>query len=58
MNFHEWTSNSEELKLGLKLDYVGILRCYGRFFNAKIDENAKYSNLLPYREHFIRLLRK
>ena len=28
-------------QLGLKVDELGILRCYGRFLNVEVNENAK-----------------
>ena len=33
-----------------------MLRCFGRFQNVDISEQAKYPKLLPRQEHFIRLL--
>ena len=39
-------------QLGLKLDDMGILRCYGRFANAMISEDTKYPKLLLRYEHF------
>ena len=34
-------------QLGLKIDDMGILRCYGRFLNATIAESTKHPKLLP-----------
>ena len=34
-------------QLGLSEDDAGIIRCYGRYANAQIEENAKYPVLLP-----------
>ena len=43
-------------QLGLKIDDLGILRCYGRFLNATITDSAKHPKLLPRREHLTSLL--
>jgi len=43
-------------QLGLKIDDLGILRCYGRVLNATITDSAKYPKLLPWREHLTSLL--
>ena len=43
-------------QLGLKIDDMGILRCYGRFLNATIAESTKYPKLLLRREHLTTLL--
>ena len=43
-------------QLGLKIDDLGILRCYGRFLNTTLTESAKHPKLLPRREHFTGLL--
>ena len=43
-------------QLGLKIDDMDILRCYGRFLNATMAEVTKYPKLLPRREHLISLL--
>ena len=48
--------NCLQQQLGLKLDEVGILRCYGRYSNAIINEDTKYPKLLPRYEHFTNLL--
>ena len=48
--------NCLQQQLGLKLDEVGILRCYGRYVNATISEGTKYPKLLPRYEHFTNLL--
>ena len=45
-------------QLGLEFDDHGILRCYGRFLNAEIDESSKFPKLLPQHEHFTHLLIK
>ena len=45
-------------QLGLKFDNIGLLRCYGRYLNAEIDESSKFPKLLPRREHFTQLLIK
>ena len=34
-------------QLGLKINDMGILRCYGRFLNATTAENAKHLKLIP-----------
>ena len=34
-------------QLGIREDDFEILRCYGRFLNAEINETAKYPKLLP-----------
>ena len=43
-------------QLGLKIDDMGILKCYGRFLNATIAESMKHPKLLPRREHLTTLL--
>ena len=45
-------------QLGLKLDSIGLLRCYGRYLNAEIDESSNFPKLLPRHEHFTQLLIK
>jgi len=45
-------------QLGLEFDDHGILRNYGRFLNAEIDESSKFPKLLPQHEHFTHLLIK
>ena len=42
----------------MKFDNIGLLRCYGRYLNAEIDESSKFPKLLPRREHFTQLLIK
>ena len=39
-------------------DELGILTCHGRILNADIPEDAKYSKMLPQREHFTGLVIK
>ena len=43
-------------QLGLKIDDMGILRCYGRFLNATIAESMKHPKLHPRQEHLTTLL--
>ena len=43
-------------QLGLKVDELGILRCYGRFLNVEVNENTKYPKLLPWHMRFTYLL--
>ena len=43
-------------QLGLKVDELGILRCYGRFLNVEVNENARYPKLLPRHVRFTYLL--
>ena len=43
-------------QLGLKVDELGILRCYGQFLNVKVNENTKYPKLLPRHMKFTYLL--
>jgi len=45
-------------QLGLEFDDIAILRCYGRFLNAEIDESSKFPELLPQHEYFTHLLIK
>ena len=45
-------------QLGLKFDNVGLLRCYGRYLNAEVDESLKFPKLLPRHERFTQLLIK
>ena len=44
------------IQLGLKVDELGILRCYGRFLNVEVNENARYPKLLPRHVRFTYLL--
>lgn len=48
--------NCLQKQLGLEVDKLGILHCYGRFQNADILESAKYPKLLPQHEHFTKLM--
>ena len=34
-------------QLGLKIDELGTLRCYGWFLNVEVNESTKYPKLLP-----------
>ena len=34
-------------QLGLKVDKLGILRCYEQFLNVEVNEDIKYPKLLP-----------
>ena len=43
-------------QLGLGVDDLEILRCYGRFLNVEIIESSKYPKLLPRHEKFTHLL--
>ena len=43
-------------QLGLKVDELGILRCYGRFLNVEVSEDAKHPKLLPRHMRFTYLL--
>jgi len=42
----------------LEFDDIAILRCYGIFLNAEINESSKFPELLPQHEHFTHLLIK
>ena len=42
----------------MKFDDIGLLRCYGRYVHAEVDENSKFPKLLPRHEHFAQLLIK
>ena len=50
--------NGLQKQLGLAPNEFGILTCHGRFLNAEMSEDAKYSKLLLWREHFTRLVIK
>ena len=43
-------------QLGLKVDELGILRCYGWFLNVEVNERTKYPKLLPRHMRFTYLL--
>ena len=43
-------------QLCLKVDDMGVLRCYGRFLNATISESAKHPKLFPRQEYLTTLL--
>ena len=49
------TNLGEQLNL---LDHQDILRCYGRYKNANLDDEVKYPKLLPKKEHYTRLVIK
>ena len=38
-------------QLGLKIDDLGILRCYGRFLNTTLTESVKHPKLLLLEEN-------
>ena len=43
-------------QLNLQLDHQDILRCYGRYKNANLDDEVKYPKLLPQKEHYTTLV--
>jgi len=45
-----------QIQLGVKVDELGILRCYGRYLYADIPEDVKCPKLLPRREYFTELV--
>ena len=48
--------NGLRKQLGLMLSDYDILTCHGRFLNAEMSEEAKYSKLLPRHEYYTRLI--
>jgi len=50
--------NGLQKELDLTPNEFGILMCHGRFLTAEMSEDAKYPKLLPWREHFTRLVIK
>ena len=48
--------NCIQQQLGVKIDDIGLLRCYGRLGNADLNEDTKNPKLLPRYERFTALL--